>query len=89
MARLNASGNAAGRKEVSNGKPVIRYIDGKWQVGNVWHGECHWTFSSLFNTWQEAFNNKLARIGMRDNPYIQDKDGLYYSHAEMEGAYNF
>jgi len=88
MVRLNASGNMAGRKEVENGKPVIKYIDGKYQVGNVWHGKFYWTLSKPFDTWQEAFNNKLARIGMRDNPFIQDKDGLYYSHAEMDGAYN-
>jgi len=88
MVRLNALGKIAGRKEVENGKPVIRYINGKYQIGNYWYGEFHWTLSTLFNTWQEAFNDKVGRLGMKDNPYIQEKDGLFYSHAEMEYAYN-
>jgi hypothetical protein len=93
MIRLNARGNPAGRKEVEQGKPVIKYINGKYQVGHIYNGEFYWNLSTLFDTWQAALNSEQAKFNFNFHgdfcwPYIQDKDGLYYSHAEMEGAYN-
>jgi len=93
MVRLNASGKAAGRKEVGNGTPVIKYVDGKYQVGHIWNGEFHWSLSTLFATWQSAFKDKTAELNFHIKgvfywPFIQDKDGLFYKFSEMEGAYN-
>lgn len=93
MARLNACGKTAGRTEVENGTPVIKYIDGKYWVGHVYNGEFYWGLSALFDTWQSALESKTAAFGFNDKgvfcwPLIQDKDGLFYKFSEMEGAYN-
>jgi len=92
MARMNASGKIAGRVNVENGTPVIKYIGGKYQVGHIWNGEFHWSLSALFDTWQAAIKDKHAFLSFslkRDFcwPLIQDEDGLFYKFSEMEGSY--
>ena len=93
MVRLSASGKIAGRMEAEDGTPVVKYIDGKYQVGHIWNGEFHWSLSTLFDTWQAAIKDELAAFNFRLKgdfcwPFIQDKDGLFYKFSEMEDSYN-
>lgn len=86
-------GQPAGRKEVDFGKPVIKYVNGFWRIGHIYDGAFYINQYTDFETWIQAFNDKHAQYhftfnGRYENPYIQDKDGLFYTHAEMEGAYN-
>jgi len=93
--RLNALGQKAGRKTIAHGSQVVWQEDGKWIRGHIYGDKLEWSGRG-FETWLQAIDDKNQNIlngsffgGFGVGAYIRDADGLYYTAAEMEGAYNW
>ena len=93
--RLNARGQIAGLKELPEGTFVVEKIEtGGWMFGKIQNGSFFWTLSEEFTHWRDALQHKIVKNSLTwrfpYKAYIRDSaDGLYYSEAEMNNAYNF